>query len=243
MARALGASVRLITGLPEGYDRSLFEGICLDSRPVAEPCRYANVYDAAGNRQQLLLNAGEPLTLSAGRFTGADACMLAPAYHECDGLPAKLRVNAVSLQGPLRLADGMGRVGPHPDAIGQASPFVAPGIFAFFSEEDTADASTLAREIASRGATAVVTKGYRGAVLFTRDSESALEAIPGDSVDPTGAGDCFATAFTVRFAETGEVREAARFALAAGSLAVEGPGIAGIPTRAQVEERLKQEAA
>ena len=89
----------------------------------------------------------------------------------------------------------------------------------------------------------MVTRGYRGAVLFTGDSESAIEAIPADSVDPTGAGDCFATAFTVRFAETGNVSEAARFALAAGSLAVEGPGIAGIPTRAQVEERLKQEAA
>lgn len=243
MAHALGASVRLVTGLPADYDQSLFEGICVNARRVLSPCRYANQYDAAGNRTQLLLSPGEPLPLSPAEFENADAYVLAPAYHEFTGLPAQLPVSAISLQGPLRLADARGHVAAHPDAIAQAAPFIRPGVFAFFSEEDTAEPTALARFIASQGAIAVLTRGYRGAMLFTNESETVLEAIPADSVDPTGAGDCFSTAFTIRLVETGSIGEAARFALAAGSLAVEGPGIAGIPTRAQVEERLKQEAA
>jgi len=243
MAQALGASVRLITGLPAGYDRTLFEGICLNARPVLSPCRYANQYDVAGNRTQLLLSPGEPLALAPVEFENADAFVLAPAYHELSGLPAQLPISTISLQGPLRLAGARGHVTSHPDAIAQAAPFIRPGVFVFFSEEDTAEPTTLARFVASQGATAVLTRGYRGAMLFTNESESVLEAIPADSVDPTGAGDCFSTAFTIRLAETGSIGAAARFALAAGSLAVEGPGIAGIPTRAQVEERLKQEAA
>lgn len=243
MAHALGASVRLVTGLPADYDPALFEGICVNARRVLSPCRYANQYDAAGNRTQLLLSPGEPLPLSPAEFENADAYVLAPAYHEFTGLPAQLPVSAISLQGPLRLADARGHVAAHPDAIAQAAPFIRPGVFAFFSEEDTAEPTALARFIASQGAIAVLTRGYRGAMLFTNESETVLEAIPADSVDPTGAGDCFSTAFTIRLVETGSIGEAARFALAAGSLAVEGPGIAGIPTRAQVEERLKQEAA
>ncbi|MGH2633328.1 MAG: carbohydrate kinase family protein [Tepidiformaceae bacterium] len=246
MAHALGASVRLITGLPAEYDRSLFEGISVHAHAALLPCRYANLYDAVGNRTQLLLSPGEPLSLASEQFETADAFVLAPAYHELSGLPdlAGIRpVSAVSLQGPLRLADSRGHVGPHPDAFTQVAPFIRPGVFAFFSEEDTAEPVALARAIAAEGATAVLTRGYRGAVVFSGESETELEAIPAEPVDPTGAGDCFSTAFTIRLVETGDVGEAACFALAAGSLAVEGPGIAGIPTRAQVEERLKQEAA
>jgi sugar/nucleoside kinase (ribokinase family) len=62
-------------------------------------------------------------------------------------------------------------------------------------------------------------------------------------VDPTGAGDCFATAFAVRYAETESFAEAGWFAAAAGALAVEGYGLAGVPTRAAIEQRMKQVAA
>ena len=62
-------------------------------------------------------------------------------------------------------------------------------------------------------------------------------------MDPTGAGDCFSMAFIVRMVETGDMDEACRFALAAGSLAVESSGIATIPTRAAVEARLQGVAA
>jgi sugar/nucleoside kinase (ribokinase family) len=57
-------------------------------------------------------------------------------------------------------------------------------------------------------------------------------------VDPTGAGDVFATAFLIRLAETGDPGQAARFANVTASFSVEGWGMAAIPTRLQVEDYL-----
>jgi sugar/nucleoside kinase (ribokinase family) len=47
----------------------------------------------------------------------------------------------------------------------------------------------------------------------------------------------------VRLAETDDLATAMRFALAAGALAVEHSGIAGLPTREAIEARMNREAA
>jgi len=244
-ALALGADVSLISRIPAGYDRSVLAGLDVHGFPARSAPRYANAYTAAGERTQLLLHEGEPLDPPAATLDQpADALIVAPAYHELSGLPAlPAAVTAVSLQGVLRTVDECGRVlpSPHPETV--VGPFIRAGCFAFFSEEDTAGATALARFIASLGATVLLTRGYRGAVLFEGDAVTRLDAIEADPVDPTGAGDCFATAFVVRYIETKDVRAACAFALAAGALAVEAPGLAGVPTRARIEERLAKVAA
>ena len=89
-----------------------------------------------------------------------------------------------------------------------------------------------------------MTHGHGGATLYRDGSSETFAAIPAArEVDPTGAGDCFATAFAVRYAETASLAAAMDFGLAAGSLSVEGAGIAGIPTRERIEERLERRAA
>jgi len=57
-------------------------------------------------------------------------------------------------------------------------------------------------------------------------------------VDPTGAGDIFAAAFFIRYRDTGDVIQAARFANTCGSLSVRQVGIAGVPHLAEVEQHL-----
>ena len=245
MAANLGAKVKLITRVSRGYDRSVFDGIDLHALPTETACRYANRYDAAGASTQLLLAPGEPIDLARAQLPHCDALILAPAYHEFVAPPGDgPAVRAVFLQGALRTTEG-DRVIPHPDPFAQAASLVTGDAYAFFSEEDTGDADELARNLCDRGANVFVTRAQRGATLFSPGNErSDLPAFPTDGVvDPTGAGDCFATAFVVRMVETGDIPEACRFALAAGSLAVEGPGIAGIPGRAAVERRLGEEAA
>lgn len=244
MALSLGARVDLVTRLTDDYDRTVLDGINVIATPAEQTCRYANTYSADGDRTQLLLAEGEPLTLSAHHVAGADALMLAPAYHELDGIVERAGLlTAVSLQGPLRARTAANEVISNPQPLAASAPFVAEGVFVFLSEEDTADARGLARTLAARGATTVVTRGYKGATMLKTGSECTFEAIPARSIDPTGAGDCFATAFLVRMAETGDLRKACRFALAAGSLAVEGVGLAGVPARRAVEERLEEVAA
>ena len=56
--------------------------------------------------------------------------------------------------------------------------------------------------------------------------------------DLTGAGDVFAAAFLIRYADTDDPWEAARWGAAAASLVIEGPGVDAVPTLAAVEARL-----
>jgi sugar/nucleoside kinase (ribokinase family) len=247
MALSLGARVDLITRLTDDYDTGVLDGINVLPIAADETCRYANSYDANGDRTQLLLVKGEPLPndvleYSLGR---PDAVVFAPAYHEFEApLPVvTAAVVAASLQGALRSRTRGDRVVPHPQPLEQCAPFAAAGRFLLLSEEDTADADGLARALSEAGATVFVTRGYRGATRFSEHAEHRYEAIPARPVDPTGAGDCFSMAFVVRMVETGDVDQACRFALAAGSLAVEATGIATIPTRAAVEARLQGVAA
>jgi len=98
--------------------------------------------------------------------------------------------------------------------------------------------------LAKQSAVAVLTRGYNGATLFELDGTTqSWPAIPADPVEPTGAGDCFATAFMVRLAETDSLASAMEFALAAGALADERPGLDGIAARAEIEARMTREAA
>lgn len=244
-AHALGARVTLVTALRRGYDTSVLEGIDLRSCPTANAPRYANTYDAAGSRSQLLLDEGPALDVTAvGPLAPAAAVIIAPAYHEFSAIPALAApIVAVSLQGILRAADEQGRVHAAPDALARTAPFAMPGAYLFLSEEDTPLATPLARHFAARGTTVFVTRGYRGAVCFQGAIETHFAAVPARATDPTGAGDCFLAAFVVRLCETADLAEATRFALAAGALATEAPGAAAVPTRAQVEARLAMAAA
>jgi sugar/nucleoside kinase (ribokinase family) len=66
-----------------------------------------------------------------------------------------------------------------------------------------------------------------------------MDAFPEDEVDPTGAGDTFATAFLIRFHETGDPAEAARFGAAAASISVGGTGADAIATREEIVARMR----
>ena len=86
----------------------------------------------------------------------------------------------------------------------------------------------------------LLTRGKEGVDLYLEGSFwGRIPAIPAKEVDETGAGDVFGAAFAVRYFETGDPVEAARFAAAAGSLAVEGTGLSGVPeSREEVTARL-----
>jgi ribokinase len=83
--------------------------------------------------------------------------------------------------------------------------------------------------------TLVVTLGERGA----RIGDEIVPAFPARAVDTTGAGDAFCAAFAVAVAENQPTLDAVRWGCAAGAHMVEHEGVvAGLPTRAELEERL-----
>lgn len=234
----------LVTRLPAMYPRGVLADFAVRALPAGDCPRYENRYDASGRRHQRLLAEGEVLDLDEP-LPRCDAVLLAPAYHELSGIPAlEARVVAAALQGALRTVDRNGEVCPAADPVAAAQRLVFPGAYALFSDEDAADPGGLAVSLAAMGITAVVTRGQAGATLH-RPGAAAREVggYAARVVDPTGAGDVFAAAFVVRMVETGDVPAACAFANAAGSVSVEGSGLAGVPARARVEERMLQGAA
>ncbi|MGD9934407.1 MAG: PfkB family carbohydrate kinase [Dehalococcoidia bacterium] len=234
-----------MTGIEDGYPPEALDGLRVVSTDVASLPRYANSYNASGTRTQFLLSEGSGIPVDLfGRAGACDVLFLAPAYHEIGQYPRiRARIRAASLQGALRATDATGRVVHRSGAWQAVRRIATPGALCFLSDEDTADAAALARQIAAAGAVAIVTHGPAGATRYDGLTTVTRPAAVATPTDPTGAGDCFAMAYSVRFAETGDADAAFSFGLTAGALAVEGIGIAGIPSRAAIEDRLTKVAA
>jgi hypothetical protein len=84
-----------------------------------------------------------------------------------------------------------------------------------------------------------ITKGRKGAEIIA-DKTYEIPVFPAKVIDPTGAGDVFCGAFLVRYHETKDVYKSGLFASAAASIVCEGKGTLGIPTRKEIEERIKK---
>jgi sugar/nucleoside kinase (ribokinase family) len=81
----------------------------------------------------------------------------------------------------------------------------------------------------------VVTEGASGARLYWNGDMRYFRPPSKVEVDPTGAGDIFATAFFFRFHSTGDAWEAARFATILAATSVTRKGLLGTPTPAEIK--------
>lgn len=86
--------------------------------------------------------------------------------------------------------------------------------------ETISDAENAATQLHDRGAkNVVVTLGDKGTVLLTNGAFHYIEPTLIEAVDTTAAGDAFAGALSVYWAETNDLLEAVRFASVAGAIA------------------------
>ena len=100
----------------------------------------------------------------------------------------------------------------------ETETFMLTGIQPVSLEKAEEAAKALLRR--SRTKSVVLKLGDRGALLH--DREGSCEYFPAYAVDPvdtTAAGDAFTAAMTIRYLETGDLRQAIRFGNAAGALA------------------------
>jgi len=110
-----------------------------------------------------------------------------------------------------------------------------------FSQDDVSNDHDLMHRYASMVKTMVVTHGRFGSTVYRQGEHPRhFPAFSAHEVDPTGAGDVFCAAYLIRMRETGDPYESARFANCTASFAVEGLGIATLPSRQQVDARLRQ---
>lgn len=96
-----------------------------------------------------------------------------------------------------------------------------------------------ARRLQEREAKAVaITMGAGGTLLLDGKTMSHVESFPTEAVDTTAAGDAFAGAVAVYWAEGNSLIDAIRFGNAAGSIAASRAGAKpSLPTRSEIEAK------
>ncbi len=104
-------------------------------------------------------------------------------------------------------------------------------------------AKLIGSELVARGVgAAVITMGKRGCMVVDRNGADHIPAFEVELVDQTGRGDAFAGALAAYYAVKNDIREAARFASAAGALACTKFGsIEALPTKNEIIQLLQRE--
>jgi len=103
-------------------------------------------------------------------------------------------------------------------------------------------AKLVGSDLVARGAdSAVITMGKRGCLVVDRTGADHIPAFEVELADQTGRGDAFAGALAAFCAVDDNVREAVKFASAAGALACTKFGeIEALPTKAEIIELLQK---
>ncbi len=135
---------------------------------------------------------------------------------------------------PLEKARGV--LAPYLEAADLLLPTAAEARALTGASDDEAAARAL---LAGRDRIVVLKRGAAGCTLFTKTDRLDVPGFDVDEVDPTGAGDCFNAAIVVGLEAGWPLERVARFANAAGALAVtrQGP-MEGAPTPSEVETLL-----
>ena len=241
-ARNLGLRAGIVTRASLELNCSnVLAGITVVRLPSPVTSTFENIY-RDGHRVQYLRARAESIRPAdvPNAWRTAPIVQLGPLTQE---LPADIgrefphSLVGVTPQGWLRRWDEDGRVHQIPWA--NASEVMAHADVLVFSREDVRRDEGLIAAYTHLAEIVVVTDGVHGADLYHRRQRTHFSAFLVEEHDPTGAGDVFAAAFLLRLHETGEPKMAMQFANCAASFCVEGPGISTIPTREQVEHRLK----
>lgn len=248
LASSLGLRTAVLTsvGGDMEFDR-LLPGIECHVVPSEQTTQFRNVYDE-GHRRQLVPQRPS-VVLSAEHvpddWRGAGIVLIGPVVGEvaeglADCFPSALV--GVGAQGFLRELDADQTVRRLPPDRWDAAPVLRDADVLFVSEEDVtaADASTAIERWRRLADVVVFTRGDRGADVYRGGESLHVGAFPVSAVDLTGAGDAFAAAFLIRLRETDDVSDAARFAACAASFVVEAEALEGIPSRDQIEQRLRE---
>ena len=192
---------------------------------------FENRYDSKGDRVQVLHQRARDIAIDhiPAAWLNPDTLFVGPLTQE---LPVdclrwfRPRVSCVVPQGWLRAWNE-----PLPSVV-EVSTSPPDGMSSEWDicviSESEIDVQSL-DDWRSAARTLVVTKGSEGADLFT-DLQSSPLPIPastneveGAGIDTTGAGDVFAAAMLIRYAETGDTQESAIYASTCAALSTRTP--------------------
>jgi hypothetical protein len=228
----------VVTAHAGDIDLSPLADVPIAALDSPETTTFENIYSAAG-RTQFLRARAVPLTAEAVplNWLRAPIVHLGPLDREVDyDLATAFNGSFLGLtpQGWLRQWDAEGRVQPAvvdwpeaPQVLGHASAVV-------LSIDDLGGDWAVAEQWAKLTRVLVITQGPEGCTVFVRgQGVRTFRGSRQEEVDPTGAGDIFASAYFINYYETDDPWGSAKFANQMASLSVTRPGLAGVPTRAE----------
>jgi sugar/nucleoside kinase (ribokinase family) len=250
--RNLGFHARVVTAVGKDFrqDNSLLGGIDVNYRLSDSTTTFHNIYTPNGRRQQYLLGVADKIYAEhiPLEWRAAQIAYICPVADEVDASIVNCFPNALigaTPQGWMRRWDEEGKVGVrgscrvYPKKWESATEILPHVDVLILSEEDIAAFPEELERFIELTKIVILTRGKNGAALYTEGDIIESSAYPANEVDPTGAGDVFAAAFLVKYHETNDILKALDFAHCVASFAVESKGTTGIPTMAQVIQRLR----
>ena len=238
-AASLGRHPTVLTRAGDDVDLSPLTALGgLYVLPSDHTTTFANIYTPTGRVQYCYTPAP---VIAAGDVSAElrhpKVVLLGPLVQEIEPdmihvFPEETVVAAVP-QGWMRRWDADGRV--HPTPWITAAEFLPHLDALILSIEDVDGDLSIIEEYCTHVPLLVMTQYREGSTVYQQQADGSVSVTqvpprPAKEVDPTGAGDTFATAFLLRLQETGDPLDAARYANVTASFGVEGPGIAAIPS-------------
>lgn len=231
--RALGRRVGVVTSASLDLDLSVaLDGILIAYVPTATTTTFENIYvDGVATREQKVYGFAERLVPEMVPADWRPSIVhLGPIGREC----APELIDAfgdtfvgLTPQGWMREWDEAGRISPceweEPERL------LARADAVVLSEADLTGPGLIGK-YASQTRVLVVTAGATGCTVYANGGEYRFPAEPTQEVDPTGAGDIFATAFFIHLQETANLSASARFANCIATPSVTRVGLASIPS-------------
>ena len=223
-AQALGSRTAMLTSTAQDFlIEPLLPGIMVRNLASQQSTTFENIYLPSGRQQTVQAVANTLATNDVpDEWTRAKIVHLGPIVGEIEASIINLFSNSLvglTPQGWFRHWDDQGRVYPGEwPAMDEVLPLAGAVIL---SKEDIPSNSALDK-IRQLSNLVVLTEQSSGCTVFIRGESRQFAAPAAEEVNPTGAGDIFATAFFVRLYQTrGDPWEAAVFANKIAACSVE----------------------
>jgi len=239
-AHRLGLHVGLLTSVAPDYELDIFpEGIEVMVVPSPHTTRY-RLGKSKGARTLTLLSRATDIGAEhlPAEWRGVPLVVLGPVVNEVDpALAGEFDDAALAVlpQGWMRKRGAGGLMGSQPWE--DADSVRARAQLLVLSDEDLDGSEEQAVTWLHQVPLGAITRGARGATLYVNGEPYHVMPDPATEVDPTGAGDVFATTLLIEYQRSGDPWEAAAVAACAGAAAVEAEGSAAIADRAGLDAR------
>jgi sugar/nucleoside kinase (ribokinase family) len=239
-ARAFIGQVSVLTAAGADLDcAAAFPSIAAYCIPAPSTTRFRNVYTDHGRVQVV---SPCPITLQPAHLSDAmrqsDIVHLGPVCNEVSPdiveCVSPQSFVGVTPQGWMRRWDEAGHVTSRADNWQGAPQVLARANAVVISIDDVAGDWDMARRWAAQTALLVVTQGALGCTALSGDVTLHVPAPHVQEIEPTGAGDIFATVLFIALRQGATLRDACAQANCIAAQSVTRPRLSGIPTTQDV---------